>query len=171
MYDKMDDPEASTKSMKLAYDTSKTVSSITNDVKFSKGKFTIPKGNYKFEFKDGSDSKSAYYKDGVWTVGAVPSLGATPVTAQEVVAYAKAFNALKDDQEKLLLTSNTATVKYNAYVGKEDDYKKAAAVEKKIATVLKSKKAKSIETAKKALNTLTETQKSYVSNKVELETL
>lgn len=171
MYDKMDDPEASTKSMKLAYTAKGDITSITNDVKFSKGKFTIPKGNYKFEFIDGIDKKTAYYKDGVWAFGDASSLGATPVTAQEVVAYAKAFNALKDDQEKLLLTSNTSTVKYDAYVGKEDDYKRAAAVEKKIATAVKSKKAKSIETAKKALDALTTAQKGYVSNKVELESL
>lgn len=171
MYDKMDDPEASKKSMKLAYTATGDITSITNDVKFSKGKFTIPKGNYKFEFKDGSDSKSAYYKDGVWTVGTVPTLTATSVTAQEIYAYAKAFNALKDAQEKLLLTSNTTTVKYDAYVGKENDYRKAAAVERKIVSAAKSKRKATIASAQKAYVALTADQKNLVTNVTELDKL
>jgi hypothetical protein len=165
MYNKMDDPEASTKAMKLDYVPVKAVTAITNDVKFSKTKFSIPKGNYTFTFKDNGQTVTAYYKNGAWTIGELPNLPETPVTAEEVVAYAKAFNALKADQKALLMKGTTV---YAQYMGKEDDYKKAAAVEKKITAAVKANKEKSFETAKKAYDALTETQKSYVSNAASL---
>lgn len=161
MYDKMDDPEASTKALKLDYTPVKAVTAITNDVKFSKTKFSIPKGNYTFTFKDNGQTVTAYYQNGAWKIGDLPNLPATPVTAEEVVAYAKAFNALKADQKALLMKGTTP---YAQFIGKEDDYKKAAAVEKKITAAVKANKEKSFETAKKAYEALTGVQKSYVSN-------
>ncbi|WP_010286305.1 hypothetical protein [Kurthia massiliensis] len=171
MYDKMDDPEASKKSMKLAYTAKGDITSITNDVKFSKGKFTIPKGNYEFAFKDGDEAKVAYYKDGKWTVAdTLPELTKTIATAQEIYAYAKAFNALKDADEAILTKGPNGEV-YKQYVGKENDYKKAAAVERKIVSAAKSKRKATIASAQKAYVALTEDQKNLVTNVTELNKL
>lgn len=171
MYAKMTAPEQTTKSMKLAYDTSNTVSSITNDVKFSKGKFTIPKGNYEFAFKDGDEAKVAYYKDGKWTVAdTLPELTKTIATAQEIYAYAKAFNALKDADEAILTKGDNGAV-YKQYVGKENDYRKAAAVERKIVSAAKSKRKATIASAQKAYVALTADQKNLVTNVTELDKL
>lgn len=171
MYAKMTAPEQTTKSMKLAHDTSDTVSSITNDVKFSKGKFTIPKGNYEFAFKDGDKAKVAYYKDGKWTVAdTLPELTKTIATAQEIYAYAKAFNALKDADEAILTKGNNGAA-YKQYVGKENDYKKAAAVEKKIVYAVKSKRKATIANAQKAYDALTAAQQPLVTNSGDLSAL
>lgn len=170
LYDKMDDPISTTKVTKVEYTPTGTVQAITNDVKFSKGKFSVPKANYTFAFKDDMIQKQAYYQDDKWiiTVEAIPQLLATAVTAGEIENYVKAFNKLKDIPKQMLIQDNE---QYQQYVGKELDYKKAATVEKKIDSAMKSKTSASLQATKKAYDALTEIQQSYVSNRAQFLTL